>query len=115
MRARRIPIVAPGITPAVLAAGGALPLRFRRKACPRESRKRFRLVPAHTDDGLIGPEVRAPVRIVPEAWPLRPRARSPLPSRLAPQRAVGVATCDEARELHHGDRGNGDFVCSRID
>src|ERR1051325_10804520 len=95
MGASGIPIVAPGIAPAVLAAGGALPFRFRREPRLCESRERFRLVPAHADDGLIGSEIGAPARIVPEPWPLCPRARPPLPSCLAPQRTVGIPMCDE--------------------
>src|SRR5205823_13242254 len=101
----------PGESPAILAAGGALPFGLRGKAHAERAGEGVRFVPAHSHDRLIRTEIVAPCLLIPESRSRYGIRFPPLPAGVAPYAAIAVpATAHECVELAVGDRGFSDAV-----
>src|SRR5882724_4564844 len=100
------PVVAPGEATAIVAPCGALPFGLGGKTFTQPAGEGVRLVPAHADHRLLGPETVAPGFVVPETRSSDPVRRTPRPACLVPDPAFAVeAVADEGRKLRVGDRG----------
>src|SRR5882762_4058097 len=105
------PVVAPGEATAIVAACGALPFALGGSPITKKKSEGVRLVPAHADHRLLGPETVAPVFVVPEARSDDPVRRTPRPACLVPDPAFQVeAIADEGSKLRVGDGGLADLV-----
>src|SRR5882762_7333837 len=105
------PVVAPGEATAIVAACGALPFALGGRTFTQPAGEGVRLVPAHADHRLLGPETVAPVFVVPEARSDDPVRRTPRPACLVPDPAFQVeAIADEGSKLRVGDGGLADLV-----
>src|SRR4051812_33045738 len=108
-RVRGVPLIAPREAAAVLAARAALPLRLGGEPQAGKARKRFRLVEADSDDGLIGRQIGAPGLVAVEARPFDAVLFAPRPAGFAPVRALAVPL-HERLVLRVGDGRLGDLV-----
>src|SRR6266849_7635526 len=108
-RARGVPVLSPRVAPPVLSASSALPLGLGGKPGTGESGVGVGLVPARSDQRLVGTQVGPPGLVFPEAGPVDPPALPPLPARVAPELPVEVSAPHELRELRHGDRDQPDL------
>src|SRR6266852_5664454 len=99
----------PRVAPPVLSASSALPLGLGGKPGTGESGVGVGLVPARSDQRLVGTQVGPPGLVFPEAGPVDPPALPPLPARVAPELPVEVSAPHELRELRHGDRDQPDL------